>query len=144
MTKERGHRSVENVITRINYSPRAKGALIAASFITAGALTIAAGMEHFHANPTQLPLDSVENIAGQGEIMASSAGLVKTIFDKDNFYLETGAIPVGALLSSGQLFPSLVGAAIWIVFDSAAKALYDTGATKPLYKVLRIRDRRIH
>src|SRR3989338_3561026 len=144
----------DNLITRINYSERAKGGL-ALAFLTLGVIP---------AYAIDVSTNSPEILAGHVKDFLSiplGAALIKTILgsgsDPTDTYSETifaSGYPVSkeifqfigldkGVFDPGDFIAFGIGAAAWICFDRAAKALYRSGITKPFYKLLCINDRRI-
>lgn len=147
-----GYYGHENWLTRLNYSPRARG-LLATAVVGLVALPIYSldhgaqamtlptflrgrlwdgfgGFLHASFNKTitgwNTPVNMTYGLFNPSTIeIAQGLGLWEGTFDWGDF----GAYAVGALAFGA--------------YDAAAKALYDSGATIPVYKALGIQDRRV-
>lgn len=144
----------ENWQTRLNYSPRAKGVLSLAAFY-AGSLAARSFNEGIASIRTPPYMVGRVRDIFAGAVQASAA---KAILNSENTLAlsacgfianasselyqgigwEQGTFDPGDFVAFG------VGAIAWGLFDKSAKLLYDSGATKPIYNVLNIRDRRIY
>ncbi len=144
----------ENLITKINYSERAKAAL-GLAFFGAGSFIAFSIDRGVVADAINLPNMLRGRLYDSFGPICYALGS-KLLLGQDEFELHTAAgtvpiaIEVGQLLhirhgtfDPGDFAAYGVGLVGWVAYDKAAKALYDSGITKPLYRVLGIQDRRI-
>lgn len=141
----------ENFITALNYSEIAKGALGMASFLAAPVI-LALALDNLNINPLFLFENRYFNFFWSGSIV----GFAKALSGARDFKALGPGVAAGTLLYKlGEpivagtkpadvydLTSSGLGILGFIAFDKAAKKLYESGATSPLYRMLRIEDQR--
>lgn len=141
----------ENLITKINYSGRVKGAFGMAIF---GVPALA--LRSLERGPTgqALPIFMRGRLF---DVMAAPwhASLNKVLVG-DNFAMNFGAAIVAPTLieisqgvgltdgtfDAGDIAAYTVGALGWAAFEGTAKAMHDSGLTLPIYRVLGIQHRK--
>ena len=124
----------ENLITRLNYSERAKGLMY----------SLAVGVPMFPV------IDGMPEIA-RGIIWGIFfPGFCKAMWGiSDKNALALGGFSINVVSDSirhrniSQLSGEFAGSLIWMGFDGLAKRIYDSGITKPIYRMLNVKDRRL-
>ena len=147
----------ENWITRLNYDPVAKLLLFNTVLMSMAFLAHAVETDPSTPRTNILPghitdfLDSsaltclIGSLAREVKEDDSITALpiaIGTLLPSINEYLQKAGV-VNGFYDPKDYLAFLAGSVFWALFDKSAKALYDSGATKPIYKMLGIQDRRL-
>ena len=143
----------ENRITRLNYNERAKAALGLAFF---GILAFSGRFYDRNPGADSINLPPVF----RGRIFDGFSSILAALYSKfllnENKFVEHTIVGmflpcflemiqflgIDGTFDLGDLVAYGVGVSVWMGFDKSAQALYDSNLTKPIYKVMRIQDRR--
>lgn len=141
----------ENLITKINYSGRVKGAF---GMVIFGVPAVALRSLERGPSGQSLPIFMRGHLFG---VMAAPwhASLNKVLVG-DSFAINLGAAIVGPTLTEiaegvgltdgtfdvGDIAAYVVGAIGWAAFEGTAKAIHDSGLSLPVYRALGIQHRK--
>lgn len=147
----------ENWITRLNYSKRGKGAL-GASFTFLLPFMILTLPDGPRGDVLDLMLSDLGFGVRMSVIATNSLAIVTNSFDFLSNFRDRHTTAAGGFgftlaaityendgLPKADILAGLsIGTLAWMGIDTTAKALYDSGKTKALYRLMRIQDRRLN
>ena len=158
------HERDNNLITRINYDSRAKGAFgiiifgtLASVFFMIDRGTFGQSLPPFMrgrlfdvmANPFCASADQIinnrdnfrENLAS-GIIAPSLFETLQGLGQRLGVKIKIGTETYDPTFDPGDYIAYLIGGLFWVAFEGTAKGIHDSGLSLPLYRLLRIRHRK--
>lgn len=136
----------ENLITRINYSERGKGLLGLATTVPFLVLSYDLSKQIGNRIPADIAWgvmlpSCMKTLAGSN---LDRTGLAKMGFAVNLFRdIFRFSLFGDKNITLATVPAQVAGTLLWMGFDRSAKALYDSGKTMSLYRLLHIQDRRL-